>query len=195
MIEETAIRSMLMELDVPPHKLDVSKPDTTKWLLDNLRVRNVGHVAYAPIMENLILLCERKNWLKHTRLKSYREHVAEVKNNDAYQALKAMVKTPGPSTGRMDSGRTPPYHSIPAGLTIKRAREEADKMLLIPRQEPKPGARLIITMPKARPPGTGMAVMDAPYGLGKSNGPRRQRGRINEEATAVRLEEELNRKT
>lgn len=72
------LQTVLAKMDVPHHKLDASKPGAAKWLLDNLRVRNLHHQFYVTAMMTLIELARTKNWMKASELRQYSEHVALI---------------------------------------------------------------------------------------------------------------------
>lgn len=79
-VQEAMVRE-LQALQVPAHKLDLDKPTTVRWLLDNLRVRNYKAPNYKTLMLTLIDHAKAKNWFKEKELKAYVEHISEPAPN------------------------------------------------------------------------------------------------------------------
>jgi hypothetical protein len=86
---EELIRANLVRMEVPPHKLDVTKPQTVQWLLQHLRDRNVAHADYKATMEHLIALAKAKNWLKKTEITAHEFHLEDDQLHAGVAAWKA----------------------------------------------------------------------------------------------------------
>jgi len=77
MLTEDQIHAILAKMVVPAHKLDVTKPTVVKWLLDNLRTRNLTHNSYQSVMQALIDLALAKKWCKKSELHEYEASISD----------------------------------------------------------------------------------------------------------------------
>ena len=78
-IEE--LRANLARMNVPPHKLDASKPTVCKWLLDNLYSRNVRHELFMVTMRGLLAHAISQRWLKTKEVKMYEDYLDGLDGN------------------------------------------------------------------------------------------------------------------
>jgi len=92
-VQEALVRD-LQALQVPAHKLDLDKPTTVRWLLDNLRVRNWTAPNYKTVMLVLIGHARSKNWFKDKELKVYEAHLNEPVPDPATFKLENKPATP-----------------------------------------------------------------------------------------------------
>lgn len=70
-VEQTIekINTSLSKMDLPINRRDASRPDTVKWLLQNLAARNKAHPRYGETMRSLLDRAIALNLLKAKEVK------------------------------------------------------------------------------------------------------------------------------
>jgi hypothetical protein len=70
-VEQTIekINNSLSKMDLPINRRDASRPETVKWLLQNLAARNKAHARYSETMRSLLDRASALNLLKTKEVK------------------------------------------------------------------------------------------------------------------------------
>lgn len=123
MTADATILAVLKTMDLPPYKLDVTKPTTVKWLLVYMRDKNLAHPLYRQTMETLIGLARENKWCKKSELNSYELHLEDDGLNIGAAVFKEAKATAG-----IGAESTPV--TAPTTVTEKSSfRDVADKVL------------------------------------------------------------------
>jgi hypothetical protein len=49
--ELTRLHSILIGMDIPNHRLDLTKPENLRWLSRNIAINNAGHPSFGEAVE------------------------------------------------------------------------------------------------------------------------------------------------
>lgn len=117
------LQVLVSKMNVPEYKRDLEKPATVKWLLENLKTRNLGHPQFVFCMSEILKHAVSQNWLKAKEARVYEAQIRELKVKDLMKDLEDQGLTP---TGREKS--VPEPQEIPRKTgTISLVRTERMK--------------------------------------------------------------------
>lgn len=77
------INPILSKMDLPVNRKDAGRQDTVRWLLTNLRVRNIAHPQYATVFTTLLGIAKEQKLIRAKEIdaleKSHNEHANHSK--------------------------------------------------------------------------------------------------------------------